>query len=157
MNENEVHIEVKDHETISMDENVGVGMVSLNVVRSTLRQEVQVPMLYKATKPRGFVKIALTFTPNGAVPNQGVAAPLPGYGLPSQQPGYGYPPPQQPGYGYPPPPQQVIIEQPGYGYPPPQQQVIIEQGGFRPREEIIIERGGFGRREEVIIRQPGFF
>jgi hypothetical protein len=183
INENEVHIAVKEHEAISMDENIGEGSVSLHIVRSTLKQEVEVPMLYKGTHQRGFVKIALTFTPNGAMPDQPRMAPQ-SYGYPPQQPGYppqqACPPPPQP-YGYPPqqsygyPPQQEYRPQqayppsqpygyppqPGYGYPPPRQEVIIQQQPAYyppPRREVIIQQQPAyypPPREEIIIEQGG--
>ncbi len=128
INENTAEVTLRDEDTVSRDDHLGSAVVSLARAREAGSDRLQVPVVRKNKKQRGFLSVAIKWEPNVKPQQQQAAAatvatahpaPYP-YGAP---PAY-YPPPGYPAapayYAAPPPPGAYpIYHAPPAGYPAP--------------------------------------
>jgi hypothetical protein len=155
-NEPVLHVEVKDKDTFTSDEVVGVAQVDLTKLSGSSAQWYQ---LYYKQKPTGEILLEIIYTPDhssqpsGGYPQQQGGYPQQQGGYPQQQGGY---PQQQGGYaqqGYPsgqPGYPQQGFAQPNYGQPGgyPGGQPIQT---FAPTQNI-----SHGYPQQGIVGQPGY-
>ncbi|KAG2493723.1 hypothetical protein HYH03_008236 [Edaphochlamys debaryana] len=138
LNENNIELTLFDEDTLARDDLIGTAQVSLATVRRQGQDTVQAPVSSgkKAHKQKGFIQVALRFTPNsalkaqqqvtyaGAYPQQApavYAAPAPYY-APYPPAQGGYTPAPSFAYGAPPPAYPSAYNPApsfAYGAPPP--------------------------------------